>query len=72
MEEEDEDDDFTWVQQAPRRTLLDKVVGNIFGKEKSKLYELYPKLAVITVPKMPIITPKGDEIIHRTKFKAQL
>jgi hypothetical protein len=33
---------------------------------------MYPKLAVITVPKMPIITPKGDEIIHRNKFKTQL
>ena len=34
VNEEDEDDDFEWVQQAPRRTLLDRVVGNIFGKEK--------------------------------------
>ena len=68
----DDEDDFDWVEQAPRRTLLDRVVGNIFGKEKQRLYEMYPKLAVITVPKMPIITPKGDEIIHRNKFKTQL
>ena len=71
-EEEDDDEDFTWDQKASRRTLLDRVVGNIFGKQKDKLYEMYPKLAVITVPKMPIITPKGDEIIHRNKFKTQL
>lgn len=72
IEEDEEEDDFTWVQQAPRRTLLDRVVGNIFGDKKEQLYDLYPKLAVITVPKMPIITPKGDEIIHKNKFKTQL
>ena len=29
---------------------------------------MFPSLAVITVPKMPIITPKGDEIILRKKY----
>ena len=29
---------------------------------------VFPSLAVITVPKMPIITPKGDEIILRKKY----
>lgn len=29
---------------------------------------VFPSLAVITVPKMPIITPKGDEIIMRKKY----
>lgn len=51
-----------------RRTLLDKVVDGVFGKEKQKLYEMFPKIAAITVPKMPIITPKGDEIILRKKY----
>ena len=32
------------------------------------LSPVFPSLAVITVPKMPIITPKGDEIIMRKKY----
>ena len=32
------------------------------------LSPVFPSLAVITVPKMPIITPKGDEIILRKKY----
>ena len=69
----DEDEDRDWIQaNIFRRTLLDKVVGKAFGNSKQKLYKMFPKLAVITVPKMPIITPKGDEIIHRNKFKTQL
>ena len=31
-------------------------------------FAVFPSLAVITVPKMPIITPKGDEIILRKKY----
>ena len=63
-EEVDEEDEI----QHRRRTILDKVVGNVFGKNKQNLYEMFPSLAVITVPKMPIITPKGDEIILRKKY----
>ena len=33
---------------------------------------MYPSLAVITVPKMPIITPKGDEIILRKKYNTNM
>ena len=33
---------------------------------------MFPTIAVITVPKMPIITPKGDEIILRKKYNANM
>ena len=33
---------------------------------------VFPSLAVITVPKMPIITPKGDEIILRKKYNTNM
>ena len=70
ISEEEEDDEDVENEQAAnkRRTLLDKVVGEVFGKEKQRLYEMFPSIAVITVPKMPIITPKGDEIIMRKKY----
>ena len=48
------------------------MVAKAFGAHKQRVYAMFPKLAKITVPKMPIITPKGDEIIHRNKFKIQL
>ena len=33
---------------------------------------MFPTIAVITVPKMPIITPKGDEIILRKKYNTNM
>ena len=72
--EEDEDDatDQEENKSNHRRTLLDKVVTDVFGKEKNRLYQMFPTLAVITVPKMPIITPKGDEIILRKKYNSNM
>ena len=32
--EEDEEEEQGWDHKAPRRTLLDRVVGNIFGTKK--------------------------------------
>jgi len=71
-ESELSDSDDQKTQDGKRRTLLDKVVGEVFGKDKQRLYEMFPTIAVITVPKMPIITPKGDEIIIRKKYNTNM
>jgi hypothetical protein len=52
--------------------LIDKVVGSVFGESKNELYKNYPKLADVTIPKMAIITPRGDEVIFRKKFDETL
>ena len=52
------------IKTQTKQTLLDKVVCNVFG-EKQLLYERFPKLASVTVPKYPVISPKGAEIINR-------
>jgi hypothetical protein len=59
------------VNKAIKSTLLDKVVCNVFG-ENRRLFEKFPKLAKITVPKYPVITPKGNEIINREQFRVSL
>ena len=38
-EEQDDDDEDEVSNAGKRRTLLDKVVGDVFGKEKQRLYE---------------------------------
>ena len=37
------------IRQNKRRTLLDKVVGDVFGKEKGRLYESKSFLKVLTL-----------------------
>ena len=39
VEDEEESDGFEERQKNKRRTLLDKVVGDVFGKNKTSLYE---------------------------------
>ena len=34
LEEDEEELNQSWNQKVPRRTLLDRVVGNIFGTQK--------------------------------------
>ena len=38
-DEESDDESENEAKVDKRRTLLDKVVGDVFGKEKSRLYE---------------------------------
>ena len=45
---------------------------SVFSKDKDAVYAKFPHLSEITRPKMPIISPKGDEVILRTKFQEQL
>lgn len=47
-----------------KTTLLDRLVSNVFGPQH-KIYEKYPTLEQIIVPKYPVIKPKGNEIINR-------
>lgn len=42
------------------------------SRELFLFFIVFPTIAVITVPKMPIITPKGDEIILRKKYNANM
>lgn len=42
---------------------------NAFGDESYKVYQAYPNLAHLTKPSHPIITPRGNEVIERNKFK---
>lgn len=58
------DNDPFILAKNPRKTLLDKVITNVFG-DKRKVYEKYPELAELTVPKYPVIKPKGNEVINR-------
>lgn len=46
---------------------FNQFVMNLSNSE-SLCASVFPKIAAITVPKMPIITPKGDEIILRKKY----
>jgi len=46
------------------------LICNSFADSSSVL--VFPKIAVITVPQMPIITPKGDEIIMRKKYNMNM
>lgn len=56
----------------PRQTLVDKLVGNVFGKDKDVLYKDYPDLINLTVSKNVILTPKGREIIKPQLFRKSM
>jgi len=48
------------------------VVGGVFGKDKYQVYNKYPELASMTIPKQVLISPVGDEIINPKKFNKSL
>jgi hypothetical protein len=47
-----------------KQTLLDKIVDDVFGKDKDVVYEKFPELALATIPKQVLFTPVGDEVIN--------
>lgn len=59
-------------QVKPRQTILEKLIQNAFGKNVGKLYSQYPNLKQLTQPNLPIIDPRGIEIIKRSQFKESL
>lgn len=59
-------------QIKPRQTILEKLIQNAFGRNVSKLYAQYPNLKQLTQPNLPIIDPRGLEIIKRSQFKESL
>jgi hypothetical protein len=65
-------EDFKFNRKTGKTTLIDKLIKSVFTKDKDAVYDKYPHLIEITRPKMPIISPKGDEVIHPSKFQEQL
>ena len=65
-------EEFKFNRKTGKSTLIDKLIKSVFPKEKDAVYGKYPHLAEITRPRMPIISPKGDEVIHPSKFQEQL
>ena len=57
------------MEKVPRKTLLEKLVLNVFDKHKDTIYRDYPALSKLNVPKIPIMTPKGKDIIMPTPFR---
>ena len=63
------DSDALKIVREPKRTLLDKLVLNVFDRHKDTIYKDYPALSKLNVPKIPIMTPKGKDIIMPTPFR---
>ena len=42
---------------------------NVFDKHKETIYKDYPALSKLNVPRIPIMTPKGKDIIMPTPFR---
>ena len=51
------------LEKVQKQTLLDKLVSNVFDKNSDMIYKDYPELTKLTVPKVPILTPRGKDII---------
>jgi hypothetical protein len=66
------DEEFMTKFGGPKKTILDKLLTNAFGKDASKLYSLYPQLMTLTQPNYPVISPRGDEIINKMMFRDSL
>lgn len=63
------DSDALKIEKQPKKTLLDKLILNVFDKHKDTIYKDYPALSKLNVPKIPIMTPKGKDIIMPTPFR---
>ena len=51
------------LEKKSKQTLLDKLVSNVFDKNSDAIYKDYPELGKLNVPKIPIMKPKGKDII---------